>query len=269
MELSIIVTSYKNPELLKVCIDSIKKNIEIREFEIIVADSATEEKTELMMNDEYPDVKFVPFKKNVGFQHLVKGAYEISAGKYILILNGDIIVKKRAIEKLIEFLKNDSRVGIVGPQLLNFNETLQYSCCRFYSLQTIVYRRTFLGKFKFAKRHLDKFLMKDFDHQSTQEVDWLMGSSLMASRESIDKVGLMDPQFRMYMEDVDWCRRFWEAGYSVVYFPAAQMYHYHGRGSASKGVIRSLLSNKLTWTHILSAIKYFIKYAGKPLPKHN
>lgn len=269
MELSIIITSYKNPELLKVCIDSIKKNIEILDYEIIVADSATEEKTDLMMADEYPDIKFVSYKQNVGFQHLVKGAYEMSVGQYILVLNGDIIVKKGAIEKLLDFLKNNSEVGIVGPQLLNFNETLQYSCCRFYSLRTIVYRRTFLGKLKFAKKHLDKFLMKDFDHQSTREVDWLMGSSLMASRESINKVGLMDPQFRMYMEDVDWCRRFWESGYKVIYLPEAQMYHYHGRGSASRGVLRSLLSNRLTWIHISSAMKYFIKYSGKPLPKHN
>jgi len=269
MELSIIVTSYKNPELLKVCIDSIKKNVSISDYEIIVADSATEEKTELMMTEDYPGVTFIPFAENVGFQYLVKGAYAKSTGKYILILNGDIIVKKDSVEKLLEFIKSDSIIGIAGPQLLNFNETLQSSCFRFYSPLTIVYRRTFLGRFGFAKKHLDNFLMNDFDHKKIQEIDWLMGSALMTSREAIEKVGLMDERFQMYMEDTDWCRRFWEAGYKVMYFPEAQMYHYHGRGSASRGVLRSLLSNRLTWIHISSAIKYFLKYAGKELPKHN
>lgn len=269
MQLSIIITSYKNPELLKVCIDSIKKNLTLADYEIIVADSETEEKTELMMREDYPEIKFLPFKDNVGFQHLVKKGFEASSGEYILILNGDIIVKKGSVEQLLEFLKNNPTVGIIGPKLLNFNETLQYSCFRFYSPLTIIYRRTFLGKFGFAKKHLDNFLMKDFDHQNIKEVDWLMGSALMASRNAIEKIGLMDPRFKMYLEDTDWCRRFWENNYKVVYFPRSEMYHYHGRGSAGKGVLRLLLSNKLTWIHIFSAIRYFLKYLGKPLPKHN
>jgi GT2 family glycosyltransferase len=73
----------------------------------------------------------------------------------------------------------------------------------------------------------------------------------------------------MYFEDVDWCRRFWENQYKVVYFPHSQMYHYHGRGSAGRSIIGSLLSNRLTWWHIKSAIKFFWKYRGKSLPKHN
>jgi len=269
MELSIIITNYKAPELLKVCIDSILRNIEIKEFEIIVSDSATEEDTELMMHGDFPDIKFFSSKENIGFSRLVNKGLEVAQGKYILILNGDIIVKKLSIEKLLEYIKNHPEVGIVGPQLLNFNETFQPSTFRFYTPLTVIYRRTFLGKFGFAKKHLDRFLMKDFNHQSVREVDWIMGSSLMTSRKAVSKVGQMDDRFKMYFEDTDWCRRFWENRYKVVYFPKTQMYHYHGRGSAGKGVIRLLLSNKLTWIHISSAIKYFTKYAGKPLPKHN
>ncbi len=269
MELSIIITSYKNPEMLRVCINSIKKNISLLNYEIIVSDSETEEDTEMLMREEYPKIKFFSFKENVGFQYLVKKSFEASTGKYILILNGDMIIKKDSVEKLLEFIKNNPAAGLVGPQLLNFNETLQNSCCRYYTPLTIVYRRTFFGKFEFAKKHLDKCLMKDFDHKSTKEVDWLMGSALMTRREAILKVGLMDERFKMYFEDVDWCRRFWENGYKVIYYPESKMYHYHGRGSAGRSILKTLFSNRLTWIHIFSAIKYFIKYAGKPLPKHN
>lgn len=269
MELSIIITSYKNPELLKVCIDSIKKNVSFSNYEIIVSDSATEEKTELMMWDDYPEIKFLTSVDNIGFGGTVNRGLEIAEGKYILILNGDVIVKKDSIEKLLEYIKNNPDVGIVGPQLINFNETMQPSTFRFYTPLTIVYRRTFLGKLGFAKKHLENFLMKDFDHQNIREVDWIMGSSLMTSRSAVEKVGLMDHRFRLYFEDTDWCRRFWEQGLKVVYLPQAQMYHYHGRGSASRSVIQALLSNRLTWIHIASAIKYFIKYSGKEMPKHN
>lgn len=268
MELSIIITSYKNPELLKVCIDSIKKNITLTDYEIIVSDSATEEKTELMMNDDYPEIKFLASIDNIGFSGTVNRGLEVVRGEYILILNGDIIVKKDAIEKLFKYVKSNPDVGIVSPQLLNFNETFQPSTFRFYTPLTIVYRRTPLGKLSFAKKHLENFLMKDFDHQSIREVDWIMGSSLMTSKFAIKKVGPMDHQFKLYFEDTDWCRRFWEQGFKVVYLPQAQMYHYHGRGSVSKSVIQSLLSNRLTWIHIASAIKYFIKYSGKKIPDH-
>jgi GT2 family glycosyltransferase len=270
MDLSVSINSYKNPELLKLCIDSIKKNIDnLVKYEIIVADSSTGEETEVMMREEYPDVKFFPNKENVGFQSLHRIGVEKSQAPYILFLNGDIVVTKGSVGKLLDFIKGDKRVGLAGPQLLNFNGTLQYSCMRFYKPLTILYRRTFLGRLGFAKKHLDWFMMKDYDHENPKEVDWVMGSALMASREAVEKVGFMDPRFFMYMEDVDWCRRFWENGYKVVYYPYSKMYHYHGRGSAKGGLFYSLFFNKLTWVHIFSAVKYFKKYWGKPLPEHN
>lgn len=269
MELSIIVTSYRNPELMKVCLDSIGKCAAGVEHELIVADSATEEAMEMMMREEYPEVKFFPFEENVGFQALVKKGIEESVGKYILMLNGDIIVTPDSVSKMLSQIKSDESIGMVGPKLLNFNGTLQSSCFRFYRPMTIVYRRTFLGKFDFAKKHLDWFLMKDYNHEVAKEVDWLMGSAIMFSRFALEKVGLMDTRYFMYMEDVDWCRRFWENGFKVVYYPMAVMHHYHGKGSAKGGVIRSLLFNKYTWIHISSALKYFKKFSGKPIPIHN
>lgn len=269
MELSIIITSYRNPELLKVCLESIKRNFSGRDYEIIVTDSQTQEDTAMLMREEYPEIKFFPFRKNVGFQELVKKGIQESQGEFFLILNGDIIVRKDSIEKLLEFIKNHPAAGMVGPKLINFNGTLQYSCSRFYKPLTIVYRRTFLGRLPFAKKHLDWFLMMDYDHASVKEVDWLMGSALLVTRSAVEKVGLMDSRYFMYFEDVDWCRRFWKNGYKVIYYPLASMNHYHGRGSAGKNTIFSIFFNWLTRAHILSAIKYFLKYLGQPLPKHN
>lgn len=269
MELSIIVTSYRNPELMRVCLDSIKECAKGMAYELIVADSATEEPMEMMMREDYPEVKFFSFKENVGFQALVKKGIENSKGDRFLMLNGDIIVTKDSIQKMFDLMKSDSSIGMVGPKLLNFNGTLQDSCFRFYKPQTIVYRRTFLGKLAFAKKHLDWFLMRDYDHKSMKEVDWIMGSAIMLSKNAVEKVGLMDARYFMYMEDVDWCRRFWENNFKVIYYPMAVMHHYHGKGSAKGGVVRSLLFNKYTWIHISSALKYFRKFFGRSIPIHN
>lgn len=268
-ELSVIVTSYRNPELLRLCLTSLKKNISGVSYEIVVADSATEEPTEILLREDFPDVRFLPFRENVGLARLLKKAISVAKGSYILYMNGDIVVTEGSVLKLLDFFKAHPDVGLVGPKLLNFNGTFQYSCFRFYKPITILYRRTILKHLPFAKRHLDWFLMKDFDHLDTKAVDWIMGSVLLTSRTAVDKVGSMDTAFFLYMEDVDWCRRFWEAGYTVVYYPHSEMFHYHGKGSARGGFFRSLLFNRLTWYHIKSAILYFRKYLGRPVPVHD
>ncbi|EKE25003.1 MAG: Glycosyl transferase family 2 [uncultured bacterium] len=269
MELSIIVANYRNPQMLKVCLNSIIEHLKDVSYELIVADSATQEDTQMLMREEFPHLAFFPFKENVGFQAMVKKGIENSKGDYLLVLNGDIIVTENSVQKMLSFIKNDQSIGMIGPKLLNFNGSLQSSCFRFYKPWTIVYRRTPLGRLPFAKKHLNWFLMSDYDHKDPKEVDWLMGSSLLVSRKALNEVGLMDPQFFMYMEDVDWCRRFWEKGFKVFYYPLVSMHHFHGKGSAKGGVIRSLLFNKMTWIHISSGLKYFKKFHGKPLPTHN
>ncbi|MGW8184871.1 MAG: glycosyltransferase family 2 protein [Candidatus Moraniibacteriota bacterium] len=269
MDLSIIITNYKNPDLLRLCINSILDNVKNISYEIIVADSDTEEVTEMMMREDFPQVKFFPFFENVGFKKLVNTGIENSLGEYFLILNGDILVKENSIEKMLAYIKNDATLGMIGPKLLNFNGTPQDSCFRFYKPITIVYRRTVLGKLPFAKRHLDWFLMRDYDRKEPKDVDWLMGSSIMIPRQAFEKVGPMDDRFFMYMEDVDWCRRFWEKNLRVVYFPLAEMLHYHGKGSGKNGFFYSIFCNRLTWIHISSAMKYFLKYQGKKNPRMN
>jgi carboxyl-terminal processing protease len=265
MELSIIITNYKNPELLRLCLNSIKENYSKTDYELIVSDSETEKDMEMMMREDFPEVLFVPSNKNIGFGKAVNRGYKKSQGDYLLILNGDTLIKKDSVEILLTYIKNNPTVGVVGPQLLGFNEKFQPSCFRFYTPLTIIYRRTFLGKFSFARKHLDWFSMREFDHKDIRDVGWLMGSALMTKRSAVEKVGLLDENFWLYFEDTDWCRRFWENNYRIVYNPQAQIYHYHGKGSAGKGVLRTLLSNKLAWAHIFSAVYYFKKYAGKKI----
>ncbi|MDP2837720.1 MAG: hypothetical protein Q8O53_00385, partial [Candidatus Moranbacteria bacterium] len=133
--------------------------------------------------------------------------------------------------------------------------------------QTILYRRTWLGKLPFAKKHLRWFTLADQDLTTPTAVDWIIGSAMLVSREKAGAVGLVDDRFFMYMEDVDWCRRFWEQHFQVVYYPETFVYHYHAKGSARGGFFGSLLFNRLTWYHIESAVKYFLKYWSKPLPR--
>lgn len=266
-ELSVIITSYKNPAVLRLCLESLEKNVLCENYEILVVDSATEEDMETMMRENFPSVRFFPHAKNLGFARLVNTGLRNAKGGYVLILNADIVIEKKSVDMLIEYLRSNPQVGLVGPKLLNFDGKIQPSRFRFYTPLIIFYRRTPLGRLKFAKRKIDKFLYKNKDAEKPLKVDWIMGSAMMASRQSISKVGLMEENFGfMYFEDVDWCRRFWEKGLAVAYYPYAKMYHYHGKGSASASSLKAVLMNRLTREHIKSGLKYFWKYLGKPNP---
>lgn len=267
-ELSIIITSYKKPELLELCISSIVKNIEQSiEYEIIVADSETEEGTADLMKNKFPKVIFLANKKNQGFGRLVNQGINKSKGEFLFIINHDIIIKGRAIQLLLEFIKTNKTIGLVAPKLINFDGRVQLSAFRFYSLKTIIYRRTFFGKFVFAKKYLDKFLLRDkISEKKIIEVDWVMGSAMMVSRVAMKKVGKFDENFFMYFEDVDWCRRFWENKYKVVYNPTITVAHYHGKASGNDNVVQAILLNKYTRIHIRSALIYFWKYFGRKNP---
>ena len=269
-DLSIIVSSYKSPAILKICLKSILNSLKNKNinYELIVVDSATEEETRDMMEENFPDIKFIPHKENMGVPKVYNAGIRVSKGKYIAVFNGDMIFKEDSIEKMLSYIKQHPEIGFLGPVLLSLNESIQPSCYgSFYTPWIILCRRTFFGKTFFGKRSVNKFMMKEWDHNSVRSVHWIMGSAMMTSREVIDRIGLMDERIFMYFEDTDWCRRAWEAGYKVVYYPETEIYHYHGKQSAAKKWYLAIFSNRYARSHIHSAAVYFWKNRFKKAPK--
>ena len=212
-----------------------------------------------------PEIKTIQAKANDGFAVGNNLGINQAQGKYIMIINPDIAVVPQALEKMVNFLEGHRDIGIIGPKLINPDGSVQYSCRRFPNFLTPVYRRTVFGKSRFAKRPIDNYLMKDFNHEVTQEVDWLFGACLLMRKSMLGKIGLFDERFFMYFEDLDLCRRFWQAGFKVLYFAEVEMVHYHQRLSAERGGVLGIFS-RAGRVHILSGIKYFVKYFGAKLP---
>ena len=287
MDISIILLNYKQKGLLKQCIKGIVSAQPSLEYEIIVVDNNSGDgslgmvKTVFDEPDELNQPK-LPIKKNLQIppiltiQSDINGGFAMgnnlgikqAQGKYVMILNPDIAVVHNALEKMFSFMEDNLVFGMIGPKLINPDGSVQYSCRRFPSLLTPFYRRTFFGKLPSAKQPIDHYLMKDFDHNSNKEVDWLFGACLMARKSVLDQVGLFDERFFMYFEDLDLCRRFWQAGHKIVYYTEVEMVHYHQRLSAQSGGIRGVLK-KGGRIHFASGIKYFAKYLGIKLPAQN
>lgn len=259
--LSIVVVNYKNPELLRLSLKSIKEAItpDFR-YEIIVVDVESSYSTANVVIEEFPGSKFVPFRKNIGYTKGVNEGIKNSSGNFVLILNADIVPLEKSIESLFDYMAENKNIGLAGPQLLNFDGSIQNSCFRFPTPLTVIYRRSFLGNLWFAKKSLENFLIENKDKTKSITVDWLMGSAFMVSKKAIEEVGLMDENFFLYMGDVDWPRRFWENGYKVVYYPLSKMYHYHRRDSKGRFGVFDLVLRKESRIHLKEAIKYFRKY---------
>jgi len=258
--LSILVINFKNPPLLRLALKSLTGILEPGfPKEIIVVDIASTVETRNVIS-EFPGVESVCFSQNIGYTRGANEGIRRSKGSSVLIMNPDIVPLKGAVEKMFEFICSDSSVGMIGPQLLNFDGTYQNSSFRFPSPLTLLYRRTFLGRLGFGRKNLEHFTNKDLDRNKPMEVDWLMGSALMVRVDAIRKVGLMDENFFLYMSDIDWPKRFWENGYKVLYFPQSKMYHYHRRDSKGRfGLLDIFFKKELRW-HLIDAIRYFRKH---------
>ncbi|MBI4250511.1 glycosyltransferase family 2 protein [Candidatus Uhrbacteria bacterium] len=259
IDISIIIVNYRARGLVRECIKGIKQLHTKLRLEIIVVDNSPHEGVGEMLAERFSNVHYLPQDRNIGFAAGNNAGIRIAQGKYIMLLNYDITPLPGSFDYLHAYLENNPAVGMVGPQLINPNGTIQHSYYRFHSFLTPVYRRLWIGRFGFGKRHLDRFLMADMDTTSPVDVDWLLGACLMVRASSIKTVGMMDERFFLYFEDTDWCRRFWKAKLPVRYVPGARMVHLHRRESAKGGGILSL-THKTTRIHVISWLKYILKW---------
>lgn len=261
MDLSIITLNYKSKGLVKQCLAGIQAAPPRLSYEIIVVDNSTDDELEEIIMEKFPAAKYVPAPKNLGYAAGNNLGIRQASGSYILILNPDVAVTEGAIEKMVDFLELNPRVAIAGPKLVHPDRAMQFSCYHFPTWDMPLYRRTWLGKFSFGQRKLQNYLMLDWDHQNPRAVDWLLGACLLVRQRAIEQVGLLDEKFFLYFEDVDWCRRFWQSGYQVFYYPEAEMFHYYQRQSAESGLWNIL--NKPNRAHIMSWLRYFWKWGVK------
>ncbi|MCK5510023.1 glycosyltransferase family 2 protein [Candidatus Parcubacteria bacterium] len=267
MDISIIILNYKSKGHTLNCIKSIKDADFVLDgkkltYEIIVIDNNSGDSIGEILNWQYGDIKFIQNESNLGMGAGNNVGIRKAKGEYIAAINPDIIVFKDVFVKMYEYMEKNKKIGIIGPQQLSPDKSIQYSCYRWHKLLTPVYRRTPLGKLNFAKKDIDRLLMKDFDHKETKEVDWLLGSFSFCRTKALKQTGLFDERFFMYLEDTDLCRRFWNKNWLVIYFPKVKVIHNHARESAQVAWYK-FFTNPTTIYHIKSWIKYIIKWKFK------
>ncbi|MBM3205309.1 glycosyltransferase family 2 protein [Candidatus Shapirobacteria bacterium] len=219
-DLSIIIINYNTQPLLKRCLESIKKE-NLKNFELIVIDNgSTDESTTYLSSLEWPNLKLIKNQKNLGFAKAVNQGIKKSQAEYILLINSDIIVRPKSIEKMVEFAKKHPEVGVVGGRLLNPDGSMQGSC---FHLPTV---GRVMKEFWFKDSSvLSKYVPAG---ETPVEVEAVVGAVFLIPKKVVDQVGLFDERFFMYFEDLDYCRRVKQKGFKVYHYPQSEFIHEHG-----------------------------------------
>lgn len=195
-------------------------------MEIIVVDNASEDGSSEMVKKEFSEVRLIQNKENLGFTKGNNVGIKQAKGDYIMLLNSDTIIKEGAMKKLVDFLDSHPEVDIVGPKLLSQDGSPQANCGRFPNLPVVLvmlFREHFGGS--------------DFvrcSPVSSRKVDWLMGAAFMARKKVFEKIGGLDEEIFMYMEEVEWFFRSHQAGYKTFFLKESEIVHL-GRGSSKSG----------------------------------
>jgi GT2 family glycosyltransferase len=254
-EISVVIVTWNCRQMLKDCLQSLRDQLPAKSGEIIVVDNASSDGTADLVRREFPEVKLFENHSNLGFAKGNNVGLQASRGKYVCLINPDVVVAGNCLSSMIDYMDRRPGIGMLGPQIIGLDGLVQRSCmreptlwnqfCRALALDTLVKRSHLFGG----------YLMHDFSHSETRDVEIINGCFWMVRQEALQQVGLLDSNFWMYGEDLDWCRRFRTAGWRVVFFPAAQAVHCGG-GSSRNAPLSCYIQMQR------SDLRYWRKYHG-------
>ena len=252
--LSVVIVNYRSAAYLNACVDALFVHNKSCSFEILVVNNDRVSDLSSLPTLNRSEVRTIQNSSNIGFGAAANIGFDKSNGEFVLLLNPDILVRPEAVASLLQAIQSHPDAGLVLPQLRNPDDSLQYSCRRFYTWKTLWMRRgpwrRHLASHPTARQHL----MQEWDHASAAEVDWGLGAAMLVRKHALCGERLFDERFFLYFEDVDLCLRLHRAGWKVLYNPASVMTHQHRRDSART---MALLAK---WHHLCSLTKFLWKY---------
>lgn len=232
IELSIIIVTWNCKDFVANCLTSIRSHVRERS-EIIVVDNASTDGTVEMLTARFPEVRVLKAGANLGFARANNIGLRVSRGRYVALMNPDVTLFDGSLQRALAVLSAHSEIGILGPRMLAADGTVRRSGMRFPNLWNCLCDALLLHRVFGRWASFGGQLMADCSWDRSREVDVLNGWFWVVKREAVDQVGLLDEQFFMYGEDLDWCRRFRDAGWAVRFEPSCSAIHYGGASSGN------------------------------------
>jgi N-acetylglucosaminyl-diphospho-decaprenol L-rhamnosyltransferase len=234
MDLSIVILNYNTCAHLRVCLSALGSD-DLGSAEVFVVDNASSDGSADMVAREFPWVRLIRSPRNGGFAYGNNQALRLARGDAILLLNPDSLISTDAIRSLLDVLHRHSEAGIVGPKLLRPDGSMHLACRRsFPTPEVAFYRLSGLSRLFAQSPRFGRYNLTFVDPDLAIEVDSVCGACLLIRRSVVERVGLLDERFFMYGEDLDWCLRVRQAGWTVRYEPSVVVQHQHGAASRNR-----------------------------------
>lgn len=243
MRLSVVFLSYNTRDLTRQALNSVLAAAEGLEAEIFVVDNASTDGSADMVAEEFPQVKLVCNEANVGFSAGNNVALRQVAGEYALLINTDTIVRRDALHTMVDFLDAHPEAGACGCKILDPDGSLQLDSRRGFPTPLAAFCKM-SGLSRLFPKHplMARYHLTHLDPEQTAEIEVLSGSCMMVRKAAMDQVGLLDEDYFMYGEDIDWCYRFHRAGWKIYYVPTTAIIHF--RGESGRGTPLKILYRK-------------------------
>lgn len=272
-DVSVVIVSYNTRELLLSCLKSVADSRGMGDVEVIVVDNASGDGSRDAVRKEFPSVKLIESKSNLGFSGATNLGMDAASGRYFLLLNSDAEVRPDGIKLLRDFMDANPECGAAGPRLVYDDGRTQPSIDSVPNLLTEFLhlfritklipgetaRRAIAPAMKFTGKTVGTYFKTYEGGLEPYEVDCVSGACMIVRADAVKAIGGLDTSFFMYMEDMDWCVRFKEAGYKVFYVPEVEVVHHvGGSGTADKQTSENTLVARYE-----SRLRFFAKHRGR------
>jgi N-acetylglucosaminyl-diphospho-decaprenol L-rhamnosyltransferase len=224
---AVVVVTYDALPWIERCLDS------VRGVETVVVDHGSTDGTVDLVRERYPDVRLVE-AENRGLAAGWNRGIRETQSQYVLLLNADAWLAGGALERLLDFADARPRAAVVGPRLRNPDGTLQRSVRGFPTVWRLATEYLFLRKLAPGTSAFNAFYAGGFDHDEVRVVEVVMGACMLVRRAAVEQVGECDEDYFLFSEETDWCYRFREAGWEVVFFPGAECTHVRGASHSGR-----------------------------------
>jgi len=231
IDVSIIIVNWNTRDILRDCLDSIDRQTRQPRYEIIVIDNGSTDGSVAMIKSDYPRVCLIENRANVGFAAANNQGLRLAQGRYLLLLNSDTVVLDNAVDKMVAFADENPAAGLFGCRVLNADRSLQSTCYRYPSLLNLLLSSTYLYKLFPRSDFFNRECIAHWQRDDIRQVQAVTGCFMLARRQVIEEVGLMDEQYFMYCEETDWCYRIRRAGWNILFYPHARIIHLGGASS--------------------------------------
>ncbi|MCS6777469.1 MAG: glycosyltransferase family 2 protein [Chloroherpetonaceae bacterium] len=255
--LSIAIVNWNTRDLLLGALDSIYRYPPSFPFEVIVVDNASADRSAEAVAGRFPQVILIANPENAGYARGNNQAIARARGAYILLLNPDVLLPPGGLERAVAFMEAHPDAGALGVRQVHPDGTVQRSVRGFPTPLAVFWELIGASRLWPQSRFFGAYRMTWFDYARVEKVDQPMGTFLLLRRQALEQVGVLDENFPIFFNEVDWCLRCRRAGWQIYFTPEVEIVHFGGASTMQVGAA-------MAWESRRGLLRFYAKHYRKP-----